>query len=60
MPRDWWLRDLEKRAILDYHERCQLEGYRSLSFMMLDDDIVASGPSSVYRVVKQVRRLDQT
>ena len=35
-PRDWWLEDWEKQAILDFHERHPLEGCRSLTFMMLD------------------------
>lgn len=59
LPRDWWLEDWEKQAILDYHDRHPLEGYRSLTFMMLDDDIVAASPSSVYRVLKQAGRLDR-
>jgi hypothetical protein len=49
IPRDWWLEDWEKQAILDFHERHPLEGYRRLTFMMLDDDIVAVSPSSTYR-----------
>ena len=59
IPRDWWLEAWEKRAILDYHDRHPLEGYRSLAFMMLDDDIVTASPSSVYRVLKQAGRLDR-
>jgi putative transposase len=57
VPRDWWLEDWEKRAIVDYHERHPLEGYRRLTFMMLDDDVVAVSPASVYRVLKQANRL---
>jgi transposase InsO family protein len=59
VPRDWWLEDWEKQAILDYHDRHPLEGYRSLTFMMLDDDVVAASPSSVYRVLKLAGRLDR-
>ena len=58
VPRDWWLEDWEKQAIVDYHERHPLEGYRRLTFMMLDDDVVAVSPASVYRVLKQANRLD--
>jgi putative transposase len=29
-----------------------------LTFMMLDDDVVAVSPASVYRVLKQANRLD--
>jgi hypothetical protein len=35
----------EKQAILDYHARHPLEGYRRLTFMMLDDDVVAVSPA---------------
>ncbi len=59
VPRDWWLEDWEKRAILDFHDRNPLDGYRSLAFKMLDDDVVAVGPSSVYRVLKAAGRLDR-
>jgi len=59
IPRDWWLADWERAAILDFHDRRPLEGYRRLTFMMLDDDVVAVSPSSVYRVLKQAGRLDR-
>ena len=59
IPRDTWLEEWEKQAILDFHERHPLDGYRSLTFMMLDDDIVAVSPASVYRVLKQAGRLDR-
>ena len=59
VPRDFWLEDWEKKAILDFHDRHPLEGYRALTFMMLDDDVVAVSPSSVYRVLKAAGRLDR-
>lgn len=59
VPRDWWLEAWEKQAILDFHDRHPLEGYRRLTFMMLDDDVVAVSPSSVYRVLKAAGRLDR-
>jgi transposase InsO family protein len=59
MPRDGWLADWEKQAILDYHAKFPLEGYRRLAFMMLDDDVVAVSPSSVYRVLNAAGRLDR-
>jgi putative transposase len=58
-PRDGWLADWEKQAILDYHDKFPLEGYRRLAFMMLDDDVVAVSPSSVYRVLKTAGRMDR-
>lgn len=51
MPRDFWLEEWEKGAIIDFHEQHPLEGYRRLTFMMLDQNIVAVSPSSVYRVL---------
>ena len=59
IPRDWWLADWERVAILHFHDRHPLEGYRRLTFMMLDDDVVAISPSSVYRVLKHAGRLDR-
>lgn len=52
IPRDHWLTPAEKRAILDFHAEYPLEGYRRLTFMMLDADVVAASPASVYRVLK--------
>ena len=37
IPRDFWLEDWEKQAIVDYHDSHPLNGYRRLTFMMLDD-----------------------
>jgi transposase InsO family protein len=51
IPRDFYLTDREKRAIIAYYNTHLLEGYRRLTYMMMDDDIVAVSPSSVYRVL---------
>src|SRR6185436_4544740 len=51
IPRDHWLTDAEQQAILDFHAQYPLEGYRRLTFMMLDRDLVACSPTSVYRVL---------
>lgn len=59
IPRDSWLEGWEKQVILDYHDRHPLEGYRRLTFMMLDDDVVAVSPSSTYRVLRNAGRLDR-
>jgi len=53
IPRDWWLSDTEKVAIVQFAHDHPLEGYRRLTFMMLDADVVAVSPASVYRVLKQ-------
>ncbi len=52
VPRDHWLEQWEKEAIVEFFHEYPLEGYRRLCFMMLDRDIVAVSPSSVYRVLK--------
>ena len=57
IPRDWWLEDWEKQAILDFHREYPLEGYRRLTFMMLDHNIVSASPASVWRVLHQAGRL---
>lgn len=57
IPRDFWLEDWEKQAILDFQFTHPLEGYRSLCFMMLDHDVAAVSPSSVYRVLRDAGRL---
>lgn len=59
IPRDGWLDAWEKQAIIDYHRRFPLEGYRRLTYMMLDQDIVAVSPTSVYRVLKGAGLLDR-
>ena len=51
IPRDFWLTDFERQAIIDYYDDNPLEGYRRLCYMMIDADIVAVSPSSVYRVL---------
>lgn len=59
VPRDHWLEFWEKKAIIDFHAQHPLEGYRRLTFMMLDQDVVAASPSSVYRVLSGAGLLDR-
>lgn len=51
IPRDFWLTKAEKQAIIRYYGDHPLEGYRRLTYMMMDADLVAVSPSSVYRVL---------
>lgn len=46
IPRDFWLESWEREAIIRFALDHPLEGYRRLTFMMLDRDIVAVSPSS--------------
>jgi transposase InsO family protein len=59
IPRDYWLEAWEREAIVAFHDQHPQEGYRRLAFMMLDDDVVAVSPSTVYRVLKSAGRLDR-
>ncbi|MEO0853978.1 MAG: DDE-type integrase/transposase/recombinase, partial [Cyanobacteria bacterium J06648_11] len=59
VPRDHWIEDWERQAIVDYHDANPLNGYRRLAFMMLDEDVVAVSPSTVYRVLSAAGRLDR-
>jgi len=59
VPRDFWLEQWERQAIIDFHLKNPLEGYRRLTFMMLDQDVVAVSPSSVWRVLGQAGLLSK-
>jgi transposase InsO family protein len=59
IPRDHWLEEAEKTAIVAFHDRHPLEGYRRLTFLMLDANVVAASPSSVYRVLKAAGVLER-
>jgi len=59
IPRDFWLTDSERQAIINYHDDNPLEGYRRLCYMMIDDDIAAVSPSSVYRVLSNAGLLSK-
>ena len=58
IPRNHWLLEAEKQAIVAFHHRNPLEGYRRLSYLMLDANVVAASASSVYRVLKAAGVLD--
>jgi transposase InsO family protein len=59
VPRDHWIDPWERDAILDFHAKFPLEGYRRLTFMALDADVVAVSPSTTYRVLKAAGLLDR-
>jgi putative transposase len=59
VPRDFWLAPWEKQAIIGFHQEHPLEGYQRLTFMMLDADVVAVSPSSVWRVLQRAGLLSR-
>ncbi len=40
----------EREAIVDFYQEHREEGYRRLTYMMMDQDIVAVSPATTYRV----------
>lgn len=59
MPKENWLLDWEKEAIISYAKAHPGEGYRRLSYMMMDEDVVAASPSAVYRILKRAGLLNK-
>ena len=59
IPRDFWLEDWEREAIIKFAVDNPLEGYRRLTFMMLDGNVVAVSPSSTWRVLKKAGLLNR-
>jgi len=59
IPRDFWLTDFERQTIIKYYHDNPLEGYRRLCYMMIDADIAAVSPSSVYRVLSNAGLLNK-
>ena len=53
VPRTNQLEEWEREFIVDYYLRHPLEGYRRITYMMIDEDAVATTPATVYRVLKR-------
>ena len=53
VPRDHWLTEDEIMRICNFARSHPDEGYRRMTFLMLDQDVVACSPASVYRVLKK-------
>jgi hypothetical protein len=58
IPRDHWLEAEEEQRNVAFHDQHPLEGYRRLTYMMIDRDVAAS-PSTVYRVLQRAGRLSR-
>jgi transposase InsO family protein len=59
IPRDFWITEAERQAMINYYADHPLEGCRRLAYMMMDEDIVAASPSSVYRVLSDAGLLSR-
>lgn len=52
VPRSHWATPQERAAIISYARDWPLEGYRRLTWMMLDADVACVSPSTTYRVLR--------
>ena len=52
IPRDFYLLSWERQVIVEYARAHPDEGYRRMTYMMLDAGVVSTSPSTVYRVLK--------
>jgi putative transposase len=57
--REHWILPQERQAIIKYCRHRTGEGYRRLTYMMIDEDIVSVSPSTTYRVLKQAGLLSR-
>jgi putative transposase len=58
VPRDHQIKPQERKAIIDYANAHPLEGYRALTYMMMDADVAAVSPATTYRVLKSAGIID--
>ena len=59
VPRDHWVTPEERAKIIEFHGQHPLNGYRRLTFMMLDRDVVAVSPTTTWRVLSAAGLLDR-
>lgn len=57
MPKNHWLLPIECEAIIEYAQSHPGIGYKRLTYMMLDNNIVAVSPSSTYRILDETQLL---
>lgn len=51
IPKKHWIQDWERHAIIQYATEHLEAGYRRITYLMLDENIVAVSPSTTYRVM---------
>jgi len=59
VPRTFWLEEWEHKVIQAFCRSHPDAGYRRLTYMMIDADVVAVSPSSVYRVLQRADLLNR-
>ena len=50
-PKDFWITADERRAVIEYYQSHRQEGYRAVTYMMIDEDVAYMSSSSVYRIL---------
>ena len=53
IPRDYWITNEERNAIVKFYQEHPADGYRRAAYMMMDADIAAVSPATVYRVLQK-------
>lgn len=52
IPNEEWITDEEKEAVVKYYQDHPGEGYRAITYMMIDENVAFMSCSSVYRALK--------
>jgi len=58
IPRDTWLTTDESELIVKWFQAHPFDGYRRCCYLMMDADVVAVSPASVYRVLSKAGLLN--
>lgn len=58
IPKSHWILPAEKEAIIVYAQQNPEEGYRRLTYMMVDANVCAVSPTTTYRVLKAAKLLN--
>ena len=59
IPKKHWIVEWERQAIINYAQTHIGEGYRRMTYMMIDENIAAVNPSTTYRVLKSAGLLSR-
>jgi len=51
IPRDHWIDEWERNAIIEFYRTHEADGYRRCTYMMNDQDIAYVSPATTYRVL---------
>ena len=52
IPRDHWITEEEKASVIQFFMDTPLNGYRRLTYMMIDQDVAFMSPGTTYNILK--------